>query len=339
MINLDCIGTNYIGIRGDCDHTTPSSGLYINDLPGMSLILFSNLADEQQVTGVTLIRQFEQQALRMVWNDVQAKLAKNIILNRVTDMFNTSYFDYDTPEYLPFIAAEVGQQFQKLDYDPYTNIRINYVDVRANTTIAGKTLKIIEGANVTTFTFDLEAGIPTRIYANYAAQSGDVRVVVDASDIELEDMSVGGRNSHACVDSCRCRYGNCAEVWGWDGTQETSEGYGMRINVSCECSQEAMICAYSDMLAPAVQMKLAILIMLERLASSRVNYLVQNHDDSAREMLLAWQGGVNMDTGIETPSAYWRLIGQISASIKASITRQNSECVSCGKVRAIESLP
>jgi hypothetical protein len=339
MINLDCIGTNYIGIRGDCDNTEPTSGLYINDLPGMSLKLASSLADEQQVTGVQMIRQFEQQALRMVWSDIRSKLSKTIIIQRVTDMFVTGYFDYDTPVYLAPVAAEVGLQLKKLDYDPYTNIRINYVEVRANTTASGLTLKITEGANVTPFTFDIQAGIPTRVYTNYAASGGEVRITVDATALELEDISIGGGNSTACVDSCRCRFGDCAEVWGWDGTQETSQGYGLVANISCECSQEQFLCAYSDMIAPAVQMKLAILIMLERIASNRINYIVQNGKESAEQMLLAWQGGINLHSGIETPSEYFRIVSQISDSIKNSLTHQNSACISCGKIRAIESLP
>lgn len=339
MINLNCIGTNYIGIRGDCDSSEPTSGLYINDLPGMSLKLASSLADEQQVTGVQLIRDFEKQAVRMVWNDIQAKLAKTIILKRVTDQFVTGYYDYDTPDYLAPVAAEVGLQLKKLDYDPYTGIRINYVEVRANTTASGQTLKIIEGANTTSYTFDIQAGIPVRVYTNYASAGGEIRIVVDATALELEDVNVGGGNNTSCINDHCCRFGECADVWGWDGTKETSQSYGIIANISCECSQEQILCAYSDMIAPAVQMKLAILIMLERLASSRVNYLVQNNDESAREMLLAWNGGVNLHSGIETPSAYWRLVGQIAASIKASITNQNSACVSCGKIRAIESLP
>ena len=76
--------TDFILVRGACGTATPSSGLYINDLPGISLRRGANVADEEQVTGVQLL------------NDsitLGIELTKKEIMERMLDIvrFNSIY--------------------------------------------------------------------------------------------------------------------------------------------------------------------------------------------------------------------------------------------------------
>jgi hypothetical protein len=342
MLELNCFGTNYIGIRGDCDETEPTSGLYINDLPGISLKLASHLADEE-VTGVTLIRRFEQQAIRMVWNNVKTKLSKNIILSKVVSQLVTDRFEPDSDEvdWLAPVAANVGIEVEKNDYDPYTSLRVNYVDIRANTTATGEVLTITDGPVVKTYNFDIQAGKPVRIFTNYEACTDEVRITVNGTNLALENLLTNrGRNCGSCGDRCSsCACNECISVNGWDGAKEVTQAYGIIANVSCVCTQSPILCSLQQEIAEAVQMKLGVLLMMERLASSRVNYLVQNGKEEAKTMLMSWQGGIDLEAGIETKSEYWRLISQIAESIKNSLLHQTSACIACGKVRAVETLP
>jgi hypothetical protein len=61
---IDCFPTkNYIGIRGDCDGETPESGLYINDLAGITLKLAASSATEEDVRGIDMLRRLETLAI------------------------------------------------------------------------------------------------------------------------------------------------------------------------------------------------------------------------------------------------------------------------------------
>lgn len=337
-MDLTCFGDNYIGIRYECNASTPTSGLYIDDLPGISLKVASMAADDETVTGVNLIRQLEQQAIREVWNDLQAKLTKYIQLNTIIDQRQIGLHRDDiTIQYLPVQAANVGLQVEKSDCDPYTSIQVNYIDIRSNSTVAGKVLSIDDCGTVTNYTFDAVAGCVARIYTNYKAISGKLLITVDASDLELENLPLW--NGCACVAKCGCQQYGCFNVDGWDGTKEVSTANGMTANISCICSPEPFLCSIQNQIAMGVQLRLGMLLMHEILTSSRCNFFIRNTKEQARELLLQWEGGINMSDGIEVKSRYWRLIGQTAEQIKGSIQNNGSACISCSGMTATETIP
>lgn len=340
-LNLDCFGTNYIGIRNDCDNTTPTSCLYINDLPGISLKKAALLTDSDTPTGVGLIRQFEQQAIRQVWIDLQNKLTEKVQFNKVVDQRQIGCFDNDDDEtYLPVVAAQVGMKVQKVDCDPYTSIKINFVEIKADSTVLGKTLTITDGCTVQTYTFDIQACQSVKIYTNYTAQSKDVFITVDASDLELADLNTrsGSGNCNSCSPlGCSCE--TCMTSSGWDGTNEVSQGYGIIANVSCVCTGTEFLCSIQNEIAMAVQMRIGILLMQELLVSTRCNFFVQNTKEAAASLLALWMGGDNNDMGVTVKSEYWRILNQIAMGLRSNLQTINSSCVKCGTIRAIEALP
>lgn len=344
MLDLTCFGDNYIGIRGECDATTPDSGIYVNDLPGVTLELASSLATAENVKGVTLLRQYEHEAIRKVWRDIKTKLSNQITIDNIIDQRQVGVHEneIDQIKYLATVAADVGIKIQKTDCDPYTAIRVNYIDIRANTTLSGKTLTITDGltpgCDTKTFTFDITPCKKVRIYTAFTAFSGNVFVTVDGSDIDLEDMSIYS-NGCACRNSCSCSTYGCFTVDGWNGTSEVTQSYGMTANVSCVCSGSEFLCAVKDEIAEAVQMRMGILIAQDLLTSKRCNFMVKNSAEDAKNMLIMWLGGTDVSMGVEIKSEYWRLIGQTASAIKNSFKVQNSKCISCGRIKAVETLP
>lgn len=337
MINTTCFGTNYIGIRGECDGETPTSGLYINDLPGVTLKLAASLATEESIQGITVLRRYEQQAIQSVWVDVQSKL-ETVVVGQVieTRQIGLHRNDLTTIQYLPLQAANVGLLINKSDCDPYTNLQINYVDIRSNSTVANKVLTLTDGSIVKTFTYDSVAGLVQRIYIGYEAVTGSVLLTVDASDLLLEDMSIG--NGCSCSNSCKCSEYGCLLVYGWNGAERAYNANGMTVNASCVCSGSQILCSLKGALGILVQMKIGILLMMDLLTSKRSNYYVQNSKEDAQNLLLFWNGGINQATGMEYKSEYWRTVGMVAGAIKGSLMN-NSKCVKCTGTKIVTKIP
>ena len=340
MLSTTCFGLNYIGIRGECSPVPalPLSGLYVNDLSGVSLKLAANTADEETITGVKLLRQIEQQAIRDVWVDVLSKLADNVSIGKVVDNRQIGAYDWtnDNPSFLPFGGASVGFFIEKTDCDDLTAIQVNWVDVRANTAVNGKVLTITDGCTTQTYTFNANDCQPVRIYTNYIAQTGRVFVTVDSTDIELLDNSIF--NGCSCTSSCDCAQFGCFSVTGWNGTAQTGQSYGMVSNISCICQDTELLCSLVDQVGPLVQMKMAILLMYDVLNSKRCNFMVMNSDEDADRMIQVWDLGMTIGDKVR-PGEYWRKLSQCVKGIQSSMKNINSRCVSCGTVKVVTAVP
>ena len=340
MLDLTCFGTNYIGIRGECSPSpnNPISGLFINDIPGISLKLASNTADEETVTGVKLLRQIEQQAIRDTWVDVLSKLSSDVHIGKVIDNRQIGAYDWtdDNPTYLAPVAADVGFVVEKNDCDNLTALQINFVDIRGNSTVSGKTLAITDGCTTQTYDFDIQACEPVRIWTNFISYTGKVFVTVDASDLELENNSIF--DGCSCRSRCDCATYGCFNVYGWNGTSQVSQSYGMVTNISCVCQETELLCALKYQIAPLVQLKMAILLMYEVLNSKRCNFMVMNSDEDAEKMIQVWDLGFPIGDK-HRHGEYWRKLKQVVNAVKGSFKSMHSKCISCGTVKVVESIP
>jgi len=337
-MNLDCFGSNYIGIRGDCITDAPSSGLFINDLAGVSLKLAAKLADEETLKGSELLRRIEGQAIRDVWSEVKSKLAQHYELSKSIEQMQTGRYIYDQPTiYLPFQAGDVGVVVDKTDCDDYTAIRINSVTIRANSTQTNKTLTITDGCTVKTYSFNIAACQPVKINTNFTAQTGRVIVTVDATDLELENNSTFV--DCGCRNGCSCSRGGCLSVRGWDGIKEVGQSYGFILNASCVCDDSLFACALQDDMAGLVQLKMGVLLMQDLLTTKRANFMVKNSTDDAKSMLMLWIGGIDNASGVQFKGEYWGKLAEVVRSIRHTFQGIRSKCVSCGQIKIQSSIP
>lgn len=341
MYNLSCIPNNYIGLRGSCLEE-PASGLYINDLPGISFRLLANLATEETQRAIKLVEDLQRQAIIQVWNDIRQNLSDRIAINKVLSQRQYGRHRFDiTPEYLAPVAADVGLVIEADDCDDLTAIRIDYIDIRTNSTVADKVLTITDGCTTKTYTFNAVSCQPVRIRTNFVAATGRVFVTVDASDLELEDNSINqtcGCDRY-CYKSCdTCTVSGCGiEVDGWDGTKESGQAFGMVAKISCICSSSEMICQAQDDIALAVQMKMGVLIAQELATSKRCNFMVKNGKDDATDILLMILGGEK--DGVVYPGEYMTILEQTVKGIERVLTNKLSDCITCGGTRAVETIP
>lgn len=80
---LDCI-SGYVGIRG-CGATAPTSGLYLNDLPGISFKKIVSLTDHDATTYAELMTVLESRAAVRLAADVRTAFARRYTLKTSAD--------------------------------------------------------------------------------------------------------------------------------------------------------------------------------------------------------------------------------------------------------------
>ena len=235
MINTSCFGTNYIGIRG-CGETTPDSGIYINDLPGMSLRRFADLANEEVVQGIELVRRYEQEAIRITSRDFLTLMGNKVRINSPVDIYTRGYIGdtFSDPS-----ARYVGFEIEKTDDDRFTRIQVDYINFMANAN-GVSTVYIEDGNGSTPEEFAISAtGIntQTKTYTDFKATNDLIRVYIDtketdgvAFDFQLADEGIGSsRGSDPCLDThCRCRDSGCTcfSVRGITSDDQSTWAYG-----------------------------------------------------------------------------------------------------------------
>ena len=85
---MNCL-TNYIGLRG-CSTTIPTSGLYVNDLPGISLKAIVSLTNEEEKTYLELWDMIERRAQSRFSLDVREHMQKSYKIKTINQGINVN---------------------------------------------------------------------------------------------------------------------------------------------------------------------------------------------------------------------------------------------------------
>lgn len=83
---MSCL-IDYIGFKW-CGATAPESGLYINELPGISLKSIDQIANEEQNNFLTVWQTVQKRAQRLLASDVSAAFSKRYRLNSHVEGYN-----------------------------------------------------------------------------------------------------------------------------------------------------------------------------------------------------------------------------------------------------------
>lgn len=81
---MDCL-VNYIGLKGCCEEE-PESGVYLNDLPGITLESIEKISEREQVS------------YKGVWNDIQKRALRKFgreFTSKLSELYNTNCCNED----------------------------------------------------------------------------------------------------------------------------------------------------------------------------------------------------------------------------------------------------
>lgn len=307
-----------IGIRDYKACATPESRLYINDLPGMSLKNAAAITPDQWASGTEFLRQSTIMAARHVFDEFASELQpyfnfKNIVESRDLKVFSTRTNAASATE-RGIVVKRWRSEAARLYVEHV------YVKVSQDGTV---TIKIIDGQNETETEFDVVAGTNI-LRLDYKAEEESIRIVFDQTAFETYDLSYtkGGGCSTCGSGSNRNIY-----VSGWDGSQETSNTYGMGVKVHVQCYEENILCSLLPKMYFLMWYKSGIMILNEHMASSRINHVTVFGKEQAEKLLERYEAEYKEKYKILVKSAY------------EFLRTTKGECITCNNIRYVQSLP
>lgn len=338
---IDCFPTkNYIGIRGDCDGETPESGLYINDLAGITLKLAASSATEEDVRGIDMLRRLETLAIDLAAQDFLMKLSPKVQFKKVCDTARVGFHDKDDFT-APQLRTKVGVELEKYGNDRYKRLYVEYIEIKVKETVKQKIVYIEDSSGVTQKKFNIKPGM-NKLYLNYTSKDDCVKVYFDADDVTLYDNEgiYTGAGCCECWSDSQCfKVKGIIDYLGGEGWEDATSYNGIGISAQCKCDSNELVCQYRDELRFAIWYRMGILVMDEVLATDRSNPLVRNSKESARQNLLKWHGGINPQTGFEEKGEYHKSVWQVVNQVRYSINPHETDCMVCESLKVVSAIP
>jgi len=285
----DCL-QNFIGLRGYCSDITPESGLYINDLPSVSLKMLNGLADGEQKNYSELFNQLYTRTLNQLESDILNKSQKFFKTNILIDNSLTGYYA-DPLEVsasstdFKGVTIETNQRTSK-----YLSIYVNSVQLYLPAIVSDNIYiyNLMNGELLDTIPFDgLVGNNIIQINKKYITYVQDTKVFIC-----YNSNDVGNSVKSDCIGSGSIATTRGAKISTASSVIESNltydgDGYGLIANYNIRCDITEFICSSKDVLKFAIWWKLGASIMFERMTSDRMNKYTLNK--SAVEIKELWE--------------------------------------------------
>lgn len=336
--------TNYITAKGYSGTVVPTSGRYLDDLPGISLTRAADIASDLVLTGRELIEKCINNAIHETIHDFVGQLAskyqfKNVIADAKIQMAGkfTWYGLLDTS-----ITFRVSRGY---DSDGFKRLVFKNFEIVSDRAVQNKVFYVqTDMDDEKSITVDLVSGrnvIPIEI---------DSRVEYAEIIFDISDFQLGRREYYKRYGFEYCKCNDLTPDGLYFEYRQTDDRltfealsnmdvFGFNATVQETCDMLELACYFSDLLIQPVLYKSGVNFLLEAMNSDRVNPYTANGKEDIDKMLLMWTGGTDMVTGIKTGSAYWRSLLQAVSRAEKSIETVDSSCITCSGLYISNSLP
>jgi hypothetical protein len=281
---MDCL-IDYIGVKG-CGNSTPPSGLYLNELAGISVESLAKVSKPEQETYLAVWADIQKRAARKFNSAIVSSFAKRYRLIRIKD--NVSIGREIINDLIPAIPNSFRGFAFLLDplgvgsYSPMLSITLT--NLKFYSTQAG-TFDFTIGTEGTdtylNFSQDLSVGwnlLKATYIIPVANMAGLVGVVVHSSTLET------GKTEIPIADStggsgcpCSCSLSSCCsvEIKGFAATNGvvtlSENAHGFSCDIALGCSFDSLVCYNRTAFSTALWYLMGAETMIERLFSDRIN--------------------------------------------------------------------
>lgn len=317
-----------IGVKDYINCTKPESGLFINQLPGITLKTAANVANEEFQGGLELMRQSTIMAAQQVKDEFISRLGPLFNFNSIVE---TRQLDQFTDKVLPAAPLERGIVVKRWRSE-LARTFIDSVYIRVQNA-GSATLKIIEvvqegqtykECKVTNYQINLLADCVNTIKLDYLAQTEQVRIVFDQTSFDTNNC---GYNQFG--NTCNTCYGisKGITIQGWNGTKEDGNCYGVGVYVNVRCYEENVFCALLPRMYFLMWYKSGIVFLEDFIASTRINNFTIFGKEQAKELLKQYTEKYNEKYEVIIKNAY------------DFIKSTKGECLTCNGSKYVQSTP
>lgn len=294
MAILSCLD-NLIGIRGECGTpTTPSSGIYVQDIPFINIKTADAGINEEMVSGFELIQEKMAFAKKLIVDDVRNFFAPKIKMDSVIENETIGYFR----DNLELIASEPGYYKGiniRVDQYPYLEFYLSSVTLHLDAAVTTNIyiMDLISGTILDTISITTVANVPTEKIINKSYRTGKQRmnlfICYDSGVAgSYATFITQGTGSGECASCGTSKYSNqyvkaypkklstsASKIF--DNLEGVSDTGGMSLAYSLNCVIEPYLCTVANQIALPVLYKGASELMKELKYSRRLNSIVIVH--------------------------------------------------------------
>lgn len=276
---------NLIGVKNPCNPgaTPPESGLYINDLPGITLNGAGDIRNTEQESAYNFLESLVSRSMTLMQSELADILRGSMKWLPITEANEVGRWDAE--EYIASENVNKGVEIC-IRNSALSEIRVHRLRLLTNTTINGKQISIKSNGVVTNYSVDLVAGEVATLDIN-ATFEDSIWVYWNTSDIAPNDSDYDRSTCKNCGERrAKALYLKNAIVRGkTDGDTQTNKSYGISVDFSVECSELRALCKLKNKLGQIALYRAGIEFMKEWIASDRLNTVALLRRDYAEDML------------------------------------------------------
>jgi len=294
---------NAIGLR-DCGEVTPTTGKYVNDLPGISTELAQKISDKEQGGFYELWQNVQRLAVERFNNDFLAGVSsvadfKGTIFksDNLRLQENALTLPIGNAVYKGAVITLPSNRAIKIDLDSLqfvsntalTPVSIVAIELLDQTEYWSDTIDVIVGKN----TIDLSVGSTYEILPKY--ENSKIFVGVDCENIELkQDRSYSDDWSYYC-DTCNENsigdYFSFRASWVDKSTfvrTDKGGGSGVAVVGKVSCNIGAVVCDNLSDLSEALRYLLGYMLLEEKTQSKNANIFTYFDPDATEALKMAF---------------------------------------------------
>ena len=321
----DCLD-NFIGVRGLCEDVTPDSGLYINDLPQISLKMLNDIADSDHKNFSGVFTSCKTLAFNEFQSDVMIRTQKFFKTNVLLEKSNSGQYEK------PYSTITKGTEYRGLsikirdNVSDYLSIFINTIQVYFTEVLEVDFLvyNTLDGSLIDTISHTSTVGMNriniNKSYPTYG-QDTNIFICYDATLIDTIEVDNNDDSTTAIVQGGKVTVGQSVI----DANLTTgNDSFGMVVNYNIQCDISEFICTNRDLFKFAIWWKIGEAIMFERMTSNRLNkFTIFKTPEELKEL---WE-------------YYGRKYSEIMDSIVPNLNQtEDGVCFECSRQRTYKYL-
>lgn len=338
---MDCL-IDFVGLRYTAGSTLPAatppeSGLYINDLPGITIAQLSDLSNSDQSGFLDLWAAVQRRSAKIFETAFTNAMARKFRLKKITEAFKLSQSVDPSASHPPVPGQLRGIYIDCfISKSAFHHIPVSTVGLYLNAPPpAGFSLSVFEVHDNNLDLLDSfvlagpAAGWNTITVNKRYYDSRTLFIAYDASAISSASIPLNGYDLNPYL------YGNLAQFFSHifingatysngSFTQSTQDTYGLTATLGLQCAFDVLVCNYRQNLALAWWYLLGSELMKERLYTDRVNRYTTVDLDKARSL---------------APLLRADFMNELQTFCE-SVDLQRDWCIDCdGIVKQVEALP
>lgn len=318
---MDC-ANNFIGLGRACAPLDPRSGLFIEDIPGLSVGNIAAFETGKYMSAKAMVDAKVNLSVEQITAQLDNLLPNLFATISMASILDTSFND----EILDAEEGTAGLQIESVK-TPLSVTTVTYVYVKAATT-GQVSINVTDGYETKQILVDTVADFEQKVEVNFSSSRGVIRIEYDGTEMIPYSGNLSRYNQYAC-STCSIRNGSrYVRMKGINPNGIlTNTMYGIRADIEMTCSFERAMCQLLPRLKMPILYLTAANILDELIASNRINFITQNSK--------AWAEQKAIELGTEAQNQ----LKSISYGLMNYLKQLDSHCTTCKSTRIAYTLP